>query len=242
LSKDWSPKDLRGTKHLLKEHRGIEDARIAKNAAAGDWLPYKPGWSFAEFRDDEIPKLNPYRLAVDEFETPDDRHGVWWIGVHAKDYGDASEEPGRVTVRSSNCDIEQPEVFSPYDATVKYNEANGVRRRRLADEEDTIGLDTDLNVVEKMTDAIKAWVGMTTPPSKAPDHTVEALVLSYPANGGTTHTCGDYKTTPRSEIRFRTDIRPEWAGGTGIPPELRNKKKLFRVEPKTGSKHWSNTV
>ena len=34
MSKNWSPKDLRGTKHLLAEHRAIKEARIAKNAAS----------------------------------------------------------------------------------------------------------------------------------------------------------------------------------------------------------------
>jgi hypothetical protein len=91
-----------------------------------------------------------------------------------------------------------------------------------------------------MTAAVKAWAGMTGPPPKAPDPTVEVLVKAYWANGGKVHTCAEYQTTPRSKIRFKLTFHPAWAGGTGIPPELRN--KWFRVRPKTGSKQWSNTV
>jgi hypothetical protein len=82
LSKSWSPKDLRSTKHLLDEHHSIQKARIAKNAAAGCWLPYKPGLTYGAARDYEIwtlgdkvrdsdhTTLNPYRLALDEFWSP----------------------------------------------------------------------------------------------------------------------------------------------------------------------------
>ena len=139
LSKEWSPKDLRGTKHLLDEQRSIQEARIAKNAASGNWEPYKPGWSFAEFRDLEIPKLNRYRLALDEFEISDDRS--WDRGSSGgKDYSDASEETGQVTVCGSNYDIEEAEVFSPYDATIKANSPEGgwrCKRRATADEENS---------------------------------------------------------------------------------------------------------
>ncbi len=48
MSKNWSPKDLCDTKHLLDEWRSIEEARIAKNRAADCWPPYHPGWSFRE--------------------------------------------------------------------------------------------------------------------------------------------------------------------------------------------------
>ena len=47
MSKNWSPNDLRGTKHLLAEHRAIERARIAKNVADSWCPPYKPGWRFS---------------------------------------------------------------------------------------------------------------------------------------------------------------------------------------------------
>ena len=93
-----------------------------------------------------------------------------------------------------------------------------------------------------MTDAVKAWAGVTTPPPKAADPTVEILVKTYLANGGEVHTRDAYQTTPHCKIRFKVAFHPAWAGGTGIPPELRKKKKLFRVMLKTGSKHWSNTV
>ena len=165
-------------------------------------------------------------------------------GPHAKDYSDASEGTGQVTVCGSNYDIEELEAFSPYDATTRYRNPDGgwkCKRRATADEENTLGLDTESDLVGKMTDAVKAWAGMTTPPPKAADPTVEALVQSYLANGGEVHTRDAYQTTPSSKIRFKF-FHSAWAGGTGIPPELRNKKKLFRVRPKTGSKQWSNTV
>ena len=93
-----------------------------------------------------------------------------------------------------------------------------------------------------MADAREAWAGMTITPPKAADPTVEALVNSYLKNGGEVHTRDAYQTTPQAKIRFKLSFHPEWAGGTGIPPELRNNKKLFRVKPKTCSKQWSNTV
>ena len=256
MNRNWSPKDLLGTKHFLDEHRAIEKTRIAKNAAAGSWEPYKAGWTYGPVRDYEIwtlgdkvrhnetTKLNPYRLALDEFETPDDRW-LYHPWPSAKDYSDASEGTGRVPVRGSNYDIEEAEVFSPYDATVKYKNGEGgwkCKRRTTADEENTLGLDTESDLVGAMTGAVKAWAGMTTPPPRAADPTVEALVLIYLANGGEVHTRDAYQTTPRSKIRFKLGFHPEWAGGTGIPPELRKKKKLFRVLPQTGSKLWSNTV
>jgi hypothetical protein len=249
LSKNWSPKDLSGTKHLLDEHRAIEEARIAKNAAAGCWLPYKPGWTYGAVRDWEIfgrcdkvrdnerPKLNPYRLALDEFEIPDDRSCL--PGPLAKDYSDASEGPGRVLVRGSNYDVEEPESFTPRDAYRKHGE---IDRPAEADQESTLGLDTESDLVGAMTDAVKAWAGMTTPPPKASDPTVEALVQSYLANGGEVHTRDAYQTTPKSKIRFKPHAGPEWAGGTGIPRELGNKGRWFSVRPKTGSKQWSNAA
>jgi hypothetical protein len=274
LSKNWRPKDLRGTKHLLDEHRAIERARIAKNVADSWCPPYEPGWRFsADWVFDvqycallgdtlqqiaaaldktelaviralnETPKLNPYRLALDEFEIPDDR---WWGrgSSGGKDYREASEGPGRVTVCGSNYDVEEEEDFSPYDAIVRYKNDDGgwkCKRRATADEEDTLGLYTESDLVEKMADAVKAWAGMTAPP-KAADPTVEILIKTYLANGGEVHTRDAYQTTPRSKIRFKLRLHPAWAGGTGIPPELRNKKRLFRVRPKTGSKQCSNTA
>jgi hypothetical protein len=116
---------------LLAERRALEEARIADNiAAAAGWTPYEPGWAF--INSSTRPTLIPYRLALDEFETPDDRH--YLPGPAAKDYSVASEGTGQVTVRGSNYDIEEPEVFSPYDETVKY----GCKRRATADEEDTL--------------------------------------------------------------------------------------------------------
>ena len=236
MSKNWKPADLRGTAHLLCEHRAIEEERIAANAAAGSWLPYKPGWTSAG-------DLNPYRPAPDEFETPDDRH--YLPGPAARDYSDASEGAGQVTIRASDYDIAEPEVFSPHDATVKYGLEGGwkYKRRATADEEQTLGFDFDADLAGKMAVAVQAWAGMTTPPPKAADPTVETLVLTYLASGGEVHTFDDYQTTPRSKIKFKLkgSSRPEWAGRTGIPPELRRTKKLFRARPKTGSKFFSHT-
>jgi hypothetical protein len=69
LSKNWSPGDLRGTNHLGDERRAIEEARIAKNAAAGNWRPYSPGWTISEIRSDgKIQIKSPDRLpATPEF-------------------------------------------------------------------------------------------------------------------------------------------------------------------------------
>jgi hypothetical protein len=255
LSKNWRPKDLRGTKHLLDEHRAIGEIRIAKNATAGSWLPYKPGWTYGPARDYEIwalgdkvrdsdrTTLNRYWLAVDEFETPDDRYCL--PGPPAKDYSDASEGTGQVTVRGWNYDIEGEEVLSPYDATVMHrgpDEGWKCKRRATADEENTLGLDAESDQVEKMTDAVEAWAGMITPPPKAADPTVKALIESYLKDGGAVHICEAYRTTPDSKIKFKCSSPPAWAGGTGIPPEMRRRDKLFRVKPQTGSKLWSNTV
>jgi hypothetical protein len=284
LSKNWSSKDLCGTRHLLKEARAIEEARIARNVEDSWCPPYKPGWRFSEdwvsyvqycawlseslrtvhppipglvkrtlrqLADalgktelavcrafNENPKLNPYRLALDEFEIPDDRWSPCW--PPAKDYSDASEGPGRVKVCSSNYDVEEVEVFTPLDAYCKHGEID--RKSAEADQENTLGLDTESDLVGAMTDAVKAWAGMIGPPPKAADPTVEILVQRYLANGGEVHTRAAYQTTPLSKIRFKFTSHPAWAGGTGIPPELRKRDKLFRVRPKTGSKQWSNTV
>jgi hypothetical protein len=242
LSKNWSPRDLRGTEHLLAEHRTIEDARIAKNAAAGSRLPYKPGWTFVAGR--QNPELKPYRLAIDEFETPDDR---WSPGPAAKDYCVASEGAGQVTVRGSNYDIKEAEVFSPHDATIKRNNPEGgwkCKRRSTADEENTLGFDTEADLVGAMTDAVKAWAGMTTPPPKAADPTIETLVKSYLANGGRVDDCDAYRTTPAKKIKINksSPYASAWAGGTGIPREMRQHKRRFGVRPQTGSKMWSNTA
>jgi hypothetical protein len=98
MTKNWKPADLRGTRHLLAERRALEEARIADNrAAAARWTQLKPSYT------------RPYRLAVDEFETPNDR---WSPGPAAKDYSVASEGVGQVTARGSDYDIEEPEVFA----------------------------------------------------------------------------------------------------------------------------------
>ena len=108
---------------------------------------------------------------------------------------------------------------------------------------DPLGFDKEADLVGQMTDAVKAWAGMTSPPPKAEDPTVEALVNAYLDNGGEVHTCKAYQSTPESKIKFKSSpyVRA-WEGENGIPPELRNKNKRFRVEPKTGSKYWSNAI
>ncbi len=214
MSKNWSPKDLRGTKHLLAEHRAIKEARIAKNAASGN------------------PCLLP---VVVEFETPDDRVGLS-VGLEGKDYTVAGEEPGQVAVHGSDYDVEDVESFAPRQDFLKPMDATGGWGKH-----DPLGFDAESRLVDKMTDAVKAWAGMTSPPPKAADPTVEALVNTYLDNGGEVHTCGAYQTTPDSKIKFKFSS-PAWAGGTGIPVELRKKKQLCRVRPKTGSKYWSNAI
>lgn len=261
------------TKHLLAEHRAIEDARIAKNKADAKRPPYEPGWSFPEGR--ATPVLYPYHLALDEFETPDDRQPrrlkvdlalaldaieiprglrVEFVATarraaqasltpRAKDYSDASEGPGRVTVCGSDYDIEEAEVFSPYDATVRYRNSDGgwkAKRRATADEENTLGFDAESDLVGKMTEAVKAWAGMTTPPPKTADPTVELLILDYLAGGGEVLSCKAYRTTPISKVRVKPGSK--WTAVTGIPPELRQTKVLFRVRPRAGSKQWTNAA
>ena len=193
-------------------------------------------WTLGDkVRDSDRTTLNPYRLALDEFETPDDRCSP---GPSAKDYSDAGEGPGRVTVCGSNYDIEEAEVFSPLDAYRKRGEID--RKSARADQGNTLGLDKELDLVGKMTDAVKAWAGMTTPLPKAADPTVEALVLAYLTNGGEVHTRDAYQTTPLSKIGFKPGCHPWAVVVTGIPPELRNRKKRFRVMPKT--KQWSTAL
>jgi hypothetical protein len=105
MTKNWKPADLCGTRHLLAERRALEEARIAESvAAAARWTPYQPGWAF--INSSERPTLIPYRLALDEFETPDDRH--YLPGPAAKDYSVASEGTGQVKVLGSNYDVEDP--------------------------------------------------------------------------------------------------------------------------------------
>ena len=128
----------------------------------------RSGPSGTEIKDTDRTTLNPYRLALDEFRYRDTL--ARGVGPQAKDYSDANEGPGRVTVKGSDYDIEDAEVFSPYDASVRYRNPDGgwkCKRRSTADEEDCLGLDTGSDLVEKMTDAVKAWAGMTTPPPKA---------------------------------------------------------------------------
>jgi hypothetical protein len=95
-----------------------------------------------------------------------------------------------------------------------------------------------------MEAALKAWAGMTTPPPKSVDPTVETLVEAYLANGGQVHTVDAYRTTPEKKIKInRASIHAHaWAGGTGIPRETRQTKRRCGVRPQTGSKLWSNTV
>jgi hypothetical protein len=132
---------------------------------------------------------------------------------------------------------------SPYDASIKYNSLEGVCKRPAgADEENTLGLFKKADLVGKMTDAFEAWAGMFTPPPKAADHTVKALVQSYLDNGGEVHTFDAYQTTPDSKIKFKGSLHPEWAGGTGIRPEMRSKKKLFMVRSKISSVQLGNTL
>jgi hypothetical protein len=102
MTKNWKHGDLRGTEHLLAEFRAAEESRIADKYNLKAWEPgkYRAGWTLAEKR----PRLNPYHLAVDEFETPDDR----WLyspTVKAKDYSVAGEGNGQVKVLGSDYDI-----------------------------------------------------------------------------------------------------------------------------------------
>jgi len=92
---------------------------------------------------------------------------------------------------------------------------NRCERRARADEENSLGFDRQADLVEKMTAAVEAWAGLTTPPPKAADPSVEILIKAYLANGGKVHTYAAYQTTPLPKI-----LHPAWAGGTGIPPEL----------------------
>jgi hypothetical protein len=89
-----------------------------------------------------------------------------------------------------------------------------------------------------MTAAVKAWAGMTTPPPKTADPTVEVLIHGYLAGGGDVRSLDAYRTTPVSKVKVRPGHT--WAAVTGIPPELRGTKKLFRARPKSGSKLWAN--
>jgi hypothetical protein len=245
LSKNWAPEDLRGTKHLLDEHRAIEEARIAKNLASWEPGKYKAGWTFSKFRRDKLPRLNPYYLALDEFETPDRPLGVPG-SPKAKDYSDASEGggTGRVPLRGSSYDHDEPEDFAPRAAMTAYKDCDGDEDKRLAtaDEESTLGFDRKPSLSDVMADAFKEWAGITGPPPKAVDPTVAALVESYLANGGEVHTFHAYQTTQKAKIRLTSILHPAWAGGNGIPPELRKFKNRFRAMPQTGSKLWSLTA
>jgi hypothetical protein len=101
MTKNWKPADLRGTRHLLAERQALEEALIADNlATAARWMNLKPSYT------------RPYRLALDEFETPDDR----WLyspTVKAKDYSAASEGAGQVKVLGSDYDLQDVETIEP---------------------------------------------------------------------------------------------------------------------------------
>jgi hypothetical protein len=239
MTKNWKPADLRWTRHLLAERRAFEEARIADNiAVAARWIPYQPGWAF--INSSTRPTLIPYHLAIDEFETPDDR----WLyspTVKAKDYSVAGEGTGQVKALGSNYDVEDdPETFEPSDEPLKQNDIRAKWGKGL-----TLGLDAESDRAGEIADAVKAWAGMATPPPKAADPTVAALVKSYLANGGKVGDCDAYRTTPAKKIKLKSSspYTSAWAGGTGIPREMRQKnKRRFGVRPQTGSKMWSNTA
>jgi hypothetical protein len=171
MSKNWSPKDLLSTKHLLDEHRAIKEARIAKNAASD----------------------NPCPPVVYEFETPDDRFELS-VGIEGKDYAAVGEEPGQVTVRGSDYDVEDVESFAPRQDFLKPMDATGGWGKH-----DPLGFDKEADLVGQMTDAVKAWAGMTSPPPKAEDPTVEALVNAYLDNAA--------RFTPVKPIKQRQNLR-----------------------------------
>jgi hypothetical protein len=218
---------------LLAKRRAIEAERMSRNVAAAEaWKHDKCGWVSVD-DGDGYRHLWQHRLAVDEFESPDDR---WGLPLpEAKDYSDASEGTGQVKVCGSNYDVEEIETFEPLGEH-KLKDIRGNWGRG-----DTLGFDDDLDLSGKMTGALKAWAGMTTPPPKAADPTVETLVESYMAAGGTVHTCGTYRTTPKAKIKFKSKSphASSWAGGSGIPREMRRTNKLFSVRPRTSSKPWS---
>jgi hypothetical protein len=176
-------------------------------------------------------------LAVDEFETPDDR----WLyspTVKAKDYSAAGEGTGQVKVLGADYDLQDVETFEP-SGEHKLTDIRGNWGKG-----DTLGFDTESGLADKMADALKSWTGMATPPPRAPDPTVETMVQAYLANGGQVHTVDAYRTTPANKIRINKSSKyaSAWAGGTGLPREMRPTKRRFGVRPKTGTKMWSNTA
>jgi hypothetical protein len=109
----------------------------------------------------------------------------------------------------------------------------------------TLDLDAESHFAAGMADAVKAWAGMATPPPKAADPTVETLVQSYLASGGKVDYRDAYRTTPTKKIKLKASspYTSAWAGGTGIPREMRPpKRRRFGVRPQIGSKMWSNTA
>jgi hypothetical protein len=260
---NWSPSDLCSTASLLKAHRAIGEAHIAKNlAAAAIVLPYEPGWSFPEVRARGVPKLYPYHLAFDQFETPDDRQeprrkifgdirlaiaeiedsGALKVlseridppqPIKAQSYLDSTEGPGRVRALALDYEASEPESFAPRGEFLAPMDATGGWGKY-----DPLGFDAKADLVGKMDAAVKAWAGMTTPPPRAADVTVAVLVEDYLASGGKVQTRAAYRTTPVSKVRVKPGST--WTAISGIPRELRATKKRFGVRPKSGSKAWSN--
>jgi hypothetical protein len=288
-SRNWSPKDLCGTQHLLAEFHAAEESRIADNlmtAAGHAQYEYRPGWSFSDFRDSEMkirhpewngvttPTLYPHHLALTEFKWPDDRprkrfkvelatredfdrvlkeegiaiddfpldrfleeasRATSPRSVKAKDYGDASEGPGRVTARSSDYDIEEPESFAPRGGVLRPMDATGGWGKH-----DPLGFDTVRgSIVTEMRASLKEWAGMTTPPPKTADPSVEALISAYLAKGGKVHSCDDYRTTSIKKVKVKK--HHTWST-ISLPREIRATKRRCGVRPKTGSKQWSNAA
>ena len=117
----------------------------------------------------------------------------------------------QVTICGSNYDLTEPESFSPYHAILRFNKPEGGwshKRLAFAHEENTLGLDTKSDLVGKMTEAFEAWACMTTPPPKAADPTVKALVQSYLDNGGQINTFDAYRTTPDFEDQVQVQSSP----------------------------------
>jgi hypothetical protein len=238
MTKNWKPADLCGTSHLLAERRALEEARVAdNNAVAARWIPYKPGWAF--INSSTRPTLIPYHFNIDEFETPDDRR-LCSRNLKAKDYSVAGEGTGQVNAIGSNYDEEDSETFEP-----PYEPITNKDIRAKWGKVDAFGLDAESDLSGGMADTVKAWAGMTTPPPKAADPTVATLVESYLAKGGKVDYRDAYRTTPTKKIKLKASsphASAAWAGGTGIPREMRQHKQRFGVRPRTSSKLWSNTV
>ena len=175
----------------------------------------------------------PYRLDLDEFETPNDR---WSPGPAAKDYSVASEGGGQVTARGSDYDIEEPEVFAP-SGEHKLKDIRGHWGG------DTLGFDAETNLAGEMGGRTQGVGRHDNASAQVGRSDRRDIGRGNLANGGQVHTVDAYRTTPAKSIKINksSPYASAWAGGTGIPREMRQSQTAMRRQATNRLKNFGAT-